>query len=230
MNLSVKRTYGKTLAIILAFSMLLTGPIGMMEAHAEGGTPPAVQRIDSGTQDDSGSSATPSDVALGTSSVQDSGAPIQQRSAGGPTLMSAPATASATAGYAYISVDLSDTTFTEDAETTSNWSLDESSGLSITRVTINTSKNNAFLQLNDYVEEDDTITVSAEAAALTDRSTLTDVFVTIHIPIAAVGTATATVGGKTIAVNLIPHWMRRWIRPTPAIPLRCCKASRTQVP
>ena len=199
MNLSIKRTYGKTLAIVLAVSMLLTGPVGVLEAHAEDGTPPAVESIDSGTQGGS-STATPSDVPLGTSSVQDSGTPIQQHRAGGPILMAATATASATAGYAYISVDLSGTTFTDDAANKDNWSLGGDSGLPIT--SISKTDTNAFLQLDDYVEEGDTITVSAEAAALTDESTLTDVSVMIHIPIAAVGTATATVGGKTIAVNL----------------------------
>ena len=88
MNQSAKRTYGKALAIVLAVSMLLTGPMGILEAHAEDRTPPAVESIDSGIQGGSGSSgtsgdrqspntATPSDMPPGTSSVQNSGAPIQ---------------------------------------------------------------------------------------------------------------------------------------------------------
>ncbi len=200
MNLSIKRTYRKTLAIVLAVSMLLTGPVGVLEAYAEDGTPPAVESIDSGTQGGSGGSATPSDVPLGTSSVQDSGIPIQKHGVEGPTLMAATATASATAGYAYISVDLSGTTFTDDATNKDNWSLGGSSGLSIT--SISKTNNNAFLQLDDFVEEGNTITISAEAAALTDGSTLTDVSVTIHIPIAAAGTAVANADEKTIDIAL----------------------------
>ncbi|WP_157609488.1 hypothetical protein [Syntrophomonas zehnderi] len=201
------RWHCKTFAILLTLAMLFSIPIATEQAYGTEGSQ-LTGSVDlgdtsSGTITESNSdvsSGAPKDASLEASQGIDSDTPIQQRSTGEPVLLEATAKAYATAGYAYISIDLFGTTFTNEATNKEKWSLGGSSGLSIN--SISKTDSNALLQLSDNVEKGDTITVSAEAAALTDGSTLSDVSVTIHIPIAAVGTATATAGGKAIAVNL----------------------------
>lgn len=221
MNLSIKRTYGKTLAIVLAVSMLLTGPMGVLEAYAEDGTPSAVESVDSETQDGgvssstledshSSGSATPSDMSLGTSSVQDSGAPIQQRSTGGPTQLAASVTATVTAtvGYNTVSVNLTgsesfaDASVVEVADNTT-WLIEDSNleEVEIISVSRQSDKNVRLTLLN--LLQPGTYTLFAAAAVFNPEAGGTQEFnVTVHTPVPAVGTAAATAGEKTIAVNL----------------------------
>ncbi|WP_197055545.1 S-layer homology domain-containing protein [Intestinimonas butyriciproducens] len=201
--------------------MLLTGPMGVLEAYAEDSTPSAVESVDSETQDGgvssstledshSSGSATPSDMSLGTSSVQDSGAPIQQRSTGGPTQLAASVTATVTAtvGYNTVSVNLTgsesfaDASVVEVADNTT-WLIEDSNleEVEIISVSRQSDKNVRLTLLN--LLQPGTYTLFAAAAVFNPEAGGTQEFnVTVHTPVPAVGTAAATAGEKTIAVNL----------------------------
>lgn len=112
-------------------------------------------------------------------------------------------TASGTAGYSYIWVDLSSGTFSADVTNISNWTLNTDGGQTITTIT-KSSDTSVRLDLSSNIAAGNTITVQAgaDAFAVGTEPFTAPLEVSIIVPTPAQGTATAIAGTQNITVKL----------------------------